>query len=450
MFTLDINFLSDRPLSESSLWIEPSIYKIVQEELRAISFSTPTDRQKAAKAVEAVYEFFGHNSPEIRFVCSPYAAINLLMQEYPLHVIPISPHVPFFRRWKKILKKQLDPLLIDRLSITEVDAVLEQLAQQLLMDDLLGELNKAFVKVPDLLGKCLTFPIESAISLAFNIRQGRQQIPNDPTRELHKQFPSEISFAIPMSSLESQLRVALGDDLDAQIWENLLQKIDDSAKVTDHYSLKIVRPEEWLYKYGFWINACIYELETASDCHLWQIFQAFVQDCGWILPFEKVCIVCDRPISVSFDDQGVLHAEDQPAIEFADGYSVYVNHGEISPQQPQIPHEVVLPPPHQIPSEQLQESSLLTQKNMEIRRALIQSLGSGGIYQELHAAVLDVWQEYELLRIKSNLDAEAIHLLKKTCPSTGQIQTLRVPHHIQSAQQAFQWTNWEKDPNDFS
>ena len=54
------------------------------------------------------------------------------------------------------------------------------------------------------------------------------------------------------------------------------------------------------------------------------------------IPYEKVCLVCDRPRHVRLDDDNQLHAMSEPAIEFADGWhSGYYQHGQ------QLPPDVV-------------------------------------------------------------------------------------------------------------
>jgi Leucine-rich repeat (LRR) protein len=57
------------------------------------------------------------------------------------------------------------------------------------------------------------------------------------------------------------------------------------------------------------------------------------EHCGWIFPFEKICFVCDRPRHLRFDSQNRLHAEGEPAIEFADGWNFYYNHGVRLPEK---------------------------------------------------------------------------------------------------------------------
>ena len=162
------------------------------------------------------------------------------------------------------------------------------------------------------------------------------------------------------------------------------------------------------------------------------------EHCGWIFPFEKICFVCDRPRHLRFDSQNLLHAEGEPAIDFADGWKIYYYHGVRLPEKYGKFHP-----------NQWQSQWLLTEENAELRRVLIQGIGYDRIIQELQAKQIDSWQEYALLQI-DNADVEPICLLKMTCPSTGFIHALRVPPNLTSAREAIGWVNWDIDPEEFS
>jgi len=162
------------------------------------------------------------------------------------------------------------------------------------------------------------------------------------------------------------------------------------------------------------------------------------EHCGWIFPFEKICAVCDRPRHLRFDSQNRLHAEAEPAIEFADGWNFYYYHGVRLPEQY-----------GQLYPNQWQSQWLLAEENAEVRRVLIEGIGYDRIIQELSAQQIDSWQEYALLQIY-NADVEPICLLKMTCPSTGFIHALRVPPDLTSARDAIRWVNWDIDPEEFS
>jgi len=162
------------------------------------------------------------------------------------------------------------------------------------------------------------------------------------------------------------------------------------------------------------------------------------EHCGFIFPCEKTCVVCDRPRHLRFDSQNRLHAEGEPAIEFADGWKIYFYHGVRLPEEYGKVHP-----------NQWQSQWLLTEENTEVRRVLIQGIGYARLIQELSAKKIDSWQEYALLQI-DNADVEPICLLKMTCPSTGFIHALRVPPDLTSAREAIGWVNWDIDPEEFS
>ena len=163
-----------------------------------------------------------------------------------------------------------------------------------------------------------------------------------------------------------------------------------------------------------------------------------LEHCGWIFSFEKICVVCDRPRHLRFDSQNRLHAEGEPAIEFADGWNFYYYHG------------VELPETYgQLHPDLWKAEWLLSEDNAELKRVLIQGIGYDRIIQELAAEQIDSWQEYALLKI-DNADVEPIYLLKMTCPSTAFIHALRVPPNLTSAREAIRWVNGGIDPEEFS
>nr|WP_199301281.1 hypothetical protein [Trichocoleus sp. FACHB-90] len=171
----------------------------------------------------------------------------------------------------------------------------------------------------------------------------------------------------------------------------------------------------------------------------WAVCQSIVNNCGWTFPFEKICFICDRPRILSLDNQQRLHAEGAPAIQFADGYSVYAYHGVTLPEKYGNLHP-----------NQWQPKWLLEEDNAELRRVLIQGIGYERIAQELGAIELDSYQEYTLLKIDTDIDIEPIYLLKMTCPSTKFIHVLRVPPDIESAREAIRWVNWGISPEEFA
>jgi leucine-rich repeat protein SHOC2 len=103
---------------------------------------------------------------------------------------------------------------------------------------------------------------------------------------------------------------------------------------------------------------------------------------------------------------------------------------------------------------------LLDERNVELRRRLIERLGYEQICQELGAIQLDTWREYTLLKIdgveqfydrrRSKNIKEPMVLLKMTCPSTEHVHILRVPPEMTSAEVAITWVNHGIHPDKFT
>lgn len=237
------------------------------------------------------------------------------------------------------------------------------------------------------------------------------------------------------------------DEVTSQIiWElhrKIINRLDSLIKRELHNNLTnlghCIIPEDWASE-GSYVDFFLSVLKlNCSYKNEWLLFQEINKNCGIIFPFEEMVMVCDRPRILSFDNQHRLHAEGAPAIQFADGYSLYAYHGVTLPEKYGHIHP-----------NQWQPSWLLEEENAELRRVLIQAIGYERIASELGATELDSFREYSLLKINTDVDIEPIYMLKMTCPSTGYIHALRVPPDIKSAREAIRWVNWGIDPEDFA
>ncbi|MEG4089399.1 DUF6745 domain-containing protein [Microcoleus sp. Pol12B4] len=261
-------------------------------------------------------------------------------------------------------------------------------------------------------------------------------------RELENQIYSKLYNPL-YAQLMNQLHLHVKDEVYVKLARNLGGRFQrfriDQADINNSIF------SELSACHGSWVDFCIGVLNLEYDRPLYSAFKSLVENCGWIYPFEKKCFVCDRPIQLHFDSECLLHAEGQPAVEFADKFSVYSYRGV------RLPETI-----GQVPPQSWQASWLLTEQNAEVRRVLIQAIGYPRICQELQATELDTWQEYTLLKIDNNIDIEPIYLLKMTCPSTGHLHALRVPPKVRSssrasltAKEAISWVNWGIDPEEF-
>jgi hypothetical protein len=74
-------------------------------------------------------------------------------------------------------------------------------------------------------------------------------------------------------------------------------------------------------------------LDCICDRQKGDVIRSLLENCSWVLPYSKICIICDRPTKIyfrSFEDGEYIHADREAAIQFEDGFNIYVQHGEIT------------------------------------------------------------------------------------------------------------------------
>ena len=160
------------------------------------------------------------------------------------------------------------------------------------------------------------------------------------------------------------------------------RELNKGAKLIDRLS-----PELYFYPD---VVACDFSITIHKDNPQpweWSVFRDLITDCGWIFAFKRVCFVCDHPRILSFDSENRLHAEGEPAIQFADGFTVYAYDGIPLPEEYGRFH----------PSQWYSEW-LLLEENSEYRRILIQGIGYDRLCQELRATELDSWQSLQFVK----------------------------------------------------
>jgi hypothetical protein len=411
---------------------------VIREKWRGIIFPTePNDRHKATLAIKSAYELIGLPEPEIIFFDSPYEALKTVLAQ---------------------LLEQLDSQWVNQLEKHLVRQLNHELESEL-MRQLISQLVVALKKQ---LEKQFGLPLESKLDselknllnsqqISQEISQIKKQLENQHLLHLVRQQESLLNSQLVsrlIGSLKSKMQTKqvnkflsqLSIILENQKASQLIRKLGNQLGKTLFHN-NCIHSELWAGE-GSWLDFCISILNCAHDSRKWQILQDLIGHCGWILPYEKTCIVCQRPIKLSFDGQHLLHADGEYAILFADGYGLYFHHG------------IALPRKYgQLHPNNWQADWILEENNAELRRVLIQGIGYDRICQELKAVELDSWQEYSLLKIDKiidDIDGQPIHLLKMTCPSTQLIHALRVPPGFQSAREAIRWVNWGIDPKQFA
>ncbi|WP_028954311.1 DUF6745 domain-containing protein [Synechocystis sp. PCC 7509] len=237
-----------------------------RDKWRSLSILTePINKEKVTAVIKAAYAVSGYGEPEILFYSSPMESIK--------KVIAVE-------NFKDYLGRNINIKFIKRVIDHLQHQVMQQFEEQLFISRLLNQIS-----IPE-------FPHYST------------------------QSHPRVSY-FPSYSVTSCTEQQLIADFD----QSKIEFTDYS-----YFTRNLTRPAEGAI-WGCMFDFCISVLKLQHDRQKWQVLQELMQHSGFIFQYEKVCIVCDRPYKLSFDQENRLHAEGEPAMQFTDGYSVYACHG---------------------------------------------------------------------------------------------------------------------------
>ncbi|MBW4622339.1 MAG: hypothetical protein KME17_23665 [Cyanosarcina radialis HA8281-LM2] len=224
-------------------------------------------------------------------------------------------------------------------------------------------------------GDSIRYQLENLLENLLWSLLGREPLLQDPDDRLwqltESQYASNLGFL-----LQSQLEDELRDYPQNWLWSHL-----DNC----------LQPQLWQDWHGSWFDFFISVLHYPHDARKWEILQTLGQHSGWLFPYHDRCIVCRRPTKLLRDDGNQFHAEGEPAIQFADGFGVYVYRGTRLPQK-----YGALPPT------QWRSQWILEETNPELKRILIQEIGYSKICQELPVTELGTWQNKKLIHLQAS------------------------------------------------
>ncbi|MEG4068859.1 hypothetical protein QUA42_16275 [Microcoleus sp. Pol11C2] len=261
---------------------QQALIPVYREKWRKIALSTePIDRKKATQSVRCAYAALGYKEPQIVICDSPCAALYHIF-------IPIFETCQSSPSWRKI-KQEITAVLGHNLTYKMLTQIVTRKEEYFLFSLLNTEVY--------ILRELVDY---------FNLLLGS-------------------AFNSLERAIDSRRQIT-----GVYTWHERWRKFDRFARHQYHdinkfFSASISR--------GALSDFYISVLKGDRDTVKWRAFQLLVANCGWIYPLENTCILCDRPRILSFDSQHRLHAEGGPAIQFADGYSLYAYHGVTLPEQ---------------------------------------------------------------------------------------------------------------------
>ncbi|MFF5932705.1 DUF6745 domain-containing protein [Streptomyces sp. NPDC012508] len=153
---------------------------------------------------------------------------------------------------------------------------------------------------------------------------------------------------------------------------------------------------------------------------------------GWWWPYEKVAVVCERPVELHRDEAGRLDRGDGPALAFRDGFALYAWRG--------------MP----VPAEFLAGLGGLTperiraEENAELRRVMLEYYGYERYLAESGARPVGRDETGVLWRIElaDDEDVVMVEVVNATPEPDGTFRTywLRVPPGTTTAREGVAWT----------
>ncbi|MFG2994170.1 DUF6745 domain-containing protein [Streptomyces sp. NPDC048257] len=174
---------------------------------------------------------------------------------------------------------------------------------------------------------------------------------------------------------------------------------------------------------------CAFDTQEGTPLHGLGVL---ARSAGWWWPYERLAVVCERPVELHRDEAGRLDRGDGPALAFPDGFALYAWRG--------------MP----VPAEFLAGLGTLTperirdEENAELRRVMLEFYGYDRYLRESGAVPVHRDETGVLWRI-SLPDDEAVvmvEVVNSTPEPDGTSRTywLRVPPTTRTARQGVAWT----------
>jgi hypothetical protein len=367
----------------------------VRDQWIAIGNSTePVDRATAEAGVAEAYQAAGLNPPKYVFwVDSPWAAIlaTAVLPEAltagdasgPVKVagsnhlaklralVAHNPAVDTAAGFQQTITSLLDP--VENAISATLNGATDRRSQE--QPDL-GELRSVVETVRATLARQLSFyaeagpfnanvtPVSDRITRP-NTTVGQGVVP----RDVDNYVMENVTNSVLAANLREPEHRRTEDEMNAVVQRlnrsdtALRAKIERWARgrIWAQYNSGYYGYIAGLQALGFDINPIEGQLKVAANS-------------GWWWAFHDFTILTERATTVALDPQGRLHRADGPAIEYPDGWGVYMWHGH------RIPGWVVQSPNHE---------KIIAERNVEVRRCAIESYGWDRFIRDAGLRLLD-------------------------------------------------------------
>jgi hypothetical protein len=169
--------------------------------------------------------------------------------------------------------------------------------------------------------------------------------------------------------------------------------------ITDSFLTKVIDIESNYVNNSFY-QYCIDKLQINHNSEAWNILKNLNQECPYIIPLSKFCLVINKPKEIYLDKELLPHARNKPAMKFADGFKIYYYHGT------PFPYDY-----GKLPVERWKPKWIISEKTEEYRSILIYEIGYKRFRRDYPK--YDFWQEQHRLlpeSIEIIIDWQLFHI----------------------------------------
>ena len=233
-------------------------------------------------------------------------------------------------------------------------------------------------------------------------------------------------------AIDRAARDAVGRTVDREVRDTIGRAVGDAVgahKLSWYYW---IGGQFWVggwYWYGspayvsFFTDVCKLKLPKDIEERA-EAYSKICQSVNYVWADKNFVMVCARPKHIYRDEQGRLHSPDSKAIEYHDGWGLYMWHGI------KVSKKIIETP------ETLTKKDIVKETNVEVRRCIIEKIG-----MERYAELLGVkevdrdtvsTEEAVLYRTKrkDNILNNYAYFVKVSCPSSKRKYMLGVPYKL--------------------
>jgi hypothetical protein len=395
--------------------------------MHAASSTTPADRPAAAAAVRRAYTAAGLPPPAVVvWMDSPLAGCFATATLHQLADLPDDTHaVDVVGQLQRQLGGRLEGLDAQPLRAQLEDQLRNQLA------------TRPGDRFADPLGNRLRDPPGTQLE-----EQVREQLGTQLLDDLGDQLPDGLQDWSPselgdvkaselVGEVAEQLRDDLADRLDAAVRAELACQLQGPLRdqLGDQLGKQL---DPWQAASALGVDRCARRIAGLPPSAPLEALAEALASLGWWWPLRDAAVLTDRPTVIATDDHDRLHADDGPALAWADGYALHAVHGV------RVPANVVQAPAT-ITVDQLHH-----QGSLEVRRVMLERYGYARYARDIGAQRVHTDDTGTLWRCRmpGDEDLVLVEVSNATPEPDGSRRTswLRVPPDVRTARQAVAWS----------